>query len=347
MKRLIALLLAAMISFSLGACGGTSQTTSGSAASSSGTGSTSAEPALTYPEQDIKFINPNSAGGGLDVLCRLIANEAQSRKMFNGRSLVVECMPGGGSALGQAYVAKQAEPDGYTLLAMSASIVNNPILNPDTVEFETSDFKWIGIFAEVPSVLLVPKDSPFNSWEDLNNAAKNRSIIWSTAGNGTTTHTAPLLWTEDFGWAAPQFLHQSGAAEQSTQIMGNHCDAAIMTIAEGLSAYQSGEAKCIAIFAPAGSAYDVMPDVKTAADQGFDYSIVNIRGIAVSADVPDDIYNYLVDEFQTLFNDADFQTAINETGNFACARTPEEVQKWAEQTASDTMRVQEILAKQS
>lgn len=75
MKRLIALLLAAMISFSLGACGGTSQTTSGSAASSSGTGSTSAEPALTYPEQDIKFINPNSAGGGLDVLCRLIAND--------------------------------------------------------------------------------------------------------------------------------------------------------------------------------------------------------------------------------------------------------------------------------
>lgn len=353
MKKLIAFVLAAMMCLSIVACGSKQETpasTTTQPAQTQTPSSTTTEPAqptetkLDFPTHDIKFINPNSAGGGVDVLCRLIANEAQTRKMFNGQNLVVECMPGGGSALGQAYVAKQADPDGYTLLAITASIVNNPILNADTVEFKTEDFKWISIFAEVPSIVIVPKDSPANDWNSLDALAKSEGLIWSTSGNGNATHTNPLLWAQDRGWQEPQFLHQASAAEQCTQIMGGHADAAVMTIAEGLSAVQSGEAKCLAIFAPAGSTYDVMPDVKTAADQGFDWSIVNIRGIAVRADVPEDRYNYLVNEFNTLFTDADFQAAVNETGNFACARTPAEVQKWAEETAATTLRVQELLA---
>lgn len=330
-----------MMTVSLAACG---EKPAQPAASSAPAASTEEPAKLDFPTRDIKIINPNSAGGGVDVLCRLMANEIQERGMFNGQTMLVECMPGGGSALGQAYVAKQAEPDGYTVLAITASIVNNPILNPDTVEFATEDFKWIGIFAEVPSVVIVPKDSPITDWASLNEASKASSLIWSTSGNGNATHTNPLLWSDEFDWVTPEFLHQASAADQCTQIMGNHCDAAVMTIAEALSAVQSGEAKCIGIFAPAGSTYDVMPGIKTVADQGYDYSIVNIRGLAVNADVPDDVYNYLVEEFQTLFNDADFQAAVNETGNYACARTPEDVQKWAEQTAATTIKVQEILA---
>lgn len=343
MKRFISLFLAALMCFALVACG--QKTEEPVASSTPATVETPEVQELAFPERDIKILNPNSAGGGVDVLCRMIANDAQAKGMFKGNNLIVECMPGGGSALGQAYVAKEADPDGYTVLAITASIVNNPLLNADTCQFKTSDFKWIGIFAEVPSVVIVPASSSIENWNDLDAAAKEKGLIWSTSGHGNATHTNVLLWQEDLGWKEQQFLHLAGAADQCTQIMGNHSDAAIMTIAEALSAVQSGEAKCIAIFAPAGSTYDVMPTVKTAADQGFDYSIVNIRGLAVRADTPDDIYNYLVDEFQTLFKDPDFQKDVNDSGNYACSRTPEEVQKWADQTASATIKVQEIMAK--
>ena len=343
MKRWIALLVAAVMALSLVACNNSNNTQNNNSGAAPGSASAPDTAPLNFPTRDIKILNPNSAGGGVDVVCRIIANTAQEKKMFNGQTMIVECMPGAGSALGQSYVAKQAEPDGYTILAITASIVNNPILNADTVDFETSDFKWIGIFAEVPSVLIVPADSAINSWNDLDAAAKERSLIFSTAGNGTNTHTSPMIWANELDWKDIQFLHQAGAAEQTTQVMGGHCDVAMMTIAEALSAVQSGGAKCIGICADAGSTYDIMPGVPTLADQGYDYQAVNIRGLAVSKNLPDDVYQYLVDEFMKLYNDSDFQAAINDTGNFACAKGPEETQKWAESLASQTRAAQELM----
>lgn len=63
-----------------------------------------------------------------DIVARVIAKVAMEGGYFNGANIIVENQPGGGGAIGQGYVAKTAEADGYTLLAYTASVITNTLL---------------------------------------------------------------------------------------------------------------------------------------------------------------------------------------------------------------------------
>src|SRR5699024_5561389 len=109
LKKLFLLSMMTMISVVLFACGDESNE----------------EGEVSYPEENIDIIAAFAAGGSNDSIARLLANATEDEL---GQSIVVENITGGGGSVGQTAGA-DADPDGYTLTMITASIVSNPLFN--------------------------------------------------------------------------------------------------------------------------------------------------------------------------------------------------------------------------
>ena len=140
MKRLFAFVCVFATLLAATACGSSSNPPAEPAVDQAGTEPAPSEtPALDYPKDNIRIIVPYDAGGANDILARVLASVA-GKNYFNGHSLIVENMGGGGAVIGQSYVANTAPADGYTLLLYTTATVNNTFLKDD-IGYTYEDFK--------------------------------------------------------------------------------------------------------------------------------------------------------------------------------------------------------------
>ncbi len=253
-----------------------------------------------FPEKNIKIIVPFDAGGGVDITCRVIS-EAAGKDYFNGHSLIVENMPGGGAIVGQTNVAN-AKADGYTMLAASAALVTNPIFNETS--FKTSDFKAIAMVCFDPQCVVVPKDSPYNTLEEFVEAAKQGSLKMSTPGQSTSPHLAGVQMEQELG-VKFDYLHTDSANMQLQQIMGNHSDCALMTAGEAASAAKDGSVKVLGVMSDERA--ETLPDVPTFKESGYNMVVGSFRGLAVPAGTPDDIVEVLDTTFGEIIQSDTFK----------------------------------------
>ena len=103
--------------------------------------------AADYPSRPITLIVPYPAGGGNDVIARLVAAKMSESL---GQPIVIENRGGAGSTIGTRDVARSA-PDGYTLLIATSSLAINPSLYPDVAYDPKKDFASIGLIATSPN----------------------------------------------------------------------------------------------------------------------------------------------------------------------------------------------------
>jgi len=307
MRKMAAAALAAMVAVSvLTGCGSQTKESAApaeTAAKAEGEES-KAEASSTvdskFPEKNIKIIVPFDAGGGVDITCRVIS-EAAGKNYFNGHSIIVENMPGGGAIVGQTNVAN-AKADGYTMLAASAALVTNPIFNETS--FKTSDFKAIAMVCFDPQCVVVPKDSPYNTLEEFIEAAKQGSLKMSTPGQSTSPHLAGVQMEQELG-VKFDYLHTDSANIQLQQIMGNHSDCALMTAGEAASAVKDGSVKALGVMSDDRA--ETLPDVPTFKESGYDMVVGSFRGLAVPADTPDDVVEVLDTTFGEIMQTETFK----------------------------------------
>src|SRR5512139_1229526 len=88
----------------------------------------------SYPAKPVSIIVPFAAGGAVDTTIRIIVEEAEKGL---GQKILVVNKPGAGAAEGQGFVAR-SKPDGYTLLAMTSSVVTNTLTKK--VDFTIDSF---------------------------------------------------------------------------------------------------------------------------------------------------------------------------------------------------------------
>src|SRR5215212_8259889 len=140
-----------------------------------------------YPNKPIKLVVPWPPGGAVDTIGRLIAQHISEPL---GQTVIIDNRAGAAGAIGSEVVAK-SEPDGYTLLMGSTTVISvNPALQK--LPYKPTDFSPITMVAFVPHMLVIPAEIPANNLKEFVEWAKARpgKVNYASAGPGTPHHIA-------------------------------------------------------------------------------------------------------------------------------------------------------------
>lgn len=153
--------------------------------------SANAQSDVKWPTKSVRIIVPTAAGGPTDYTSRILADELTARL---GQPFVIENRPGAGHQIGMAAVAN-ADPDGYTLGAVSTPYVINPALYKK-LPYDNNALKPIFLLTTSPLVLGVPSSLPVKSVQELVALAKAKpgELNMASPGNTTGPHLAGELF---------------------------------------------------------------------------------------------------------------------------------------------------------
>ena len=238
-------------------------------------------------------------------------------------------MAGGGAVIGHTAVAN-ADPDGYTLLAYTSAVVNNPLLKD--VTYTLDSFKTLGMVCFDPEILVVPPTAEYKTYDEFVEYAKTHTVKVATPGHSTAHHIAAIQFAKDLGLNF-EYLHNDSASVQMQQLMGGHCDAAFMGTGETVSQIKDGTIIGLAMGGEERNA-DI-PDVPTFTEKGEDLVAGAFRGYACPAGVPDDVYNYLVSEFDKIITSDKFIDAMKEASIPYAYKNAADFQAYANQCSKD------------
>jgi tripartite-type tricarboxylate transporter receptor subunit TctC len=273
-----------------------------------------ATPALTaaeFPTRPIKLVIPYAAGGPTDLFGRLLAE-------YLGRDLkqavFVENKAGAQGAIGADMVA-HAEPDGYTLLGTSGSvIILNPLLYKKLSYDPVKDLRMLALVTEVPVVLCVHPSVPAKTVAEFVAYAKQNpgKLNFGSSGTGSFTHLAAEMFKQMAGIEMTHIAYK-GAAHAMTDVMSGNIQLMFESVSLALPPVRSGILRPLGI--SSAQRHSDLPDVPTIAESGYPGYFVSVwNGVAVPAGLPDDVARILTDSLDRVMNDAAFRASLEKVG---------------------------------
>jgi tripartite-type tricarboxylate transporter receptor subunit TctC len=148
--------------------------------------------AQQYPSRPVTIVVPFAAGGGSDLLARLVAQKLEEKL---GKPFIIENRPGAATTLAAMQVVRAA-PDGYTLMqATSSTMAINVSMSKKLAYEPLKDLVPIALLSSSPFFLVVSKDSPLKSVADLIALAKAKpnSLNYGSGGPGSMHHLSTEL----------------------------------------------------------------------------------------------------------------------------------------------------------
>lgn len=216
-----------------------------------------------YPSKPIRIVSPSSAGGGTDIIARVLAPRLGERL---GQQVIVENRPGAGTVIGIEYVAKAA-PDGHTLLLGLSTLATSPALIRKLPYDAQRDLAPISQVAASANVLVVHPSVPVHSVRELIAFARARpgQLNYGSAGIGTNPHMTMALF---LSMAKLEMVHVAykGSAPAVTALLGGHVAAMNATAITGLPHVRSGRLRGLGVTSSRRSA--VAPELPTLAEAG-------------------------------------------------------------------------------
>jgi tripartite-type tricarboxylate transporter receptor subunit TctC len=216
-----------------------------------------------WPERTIRLIVPFGAGGGSDIIARILADSMQKKL---GEAVVVEDKPGAGGVLGNDEVAKAAK-DGYTIGIMTAGQIIAAV-NTKNMPYDTNTaFASIGSVASASMMIVTRPDFPADNVKDLIAVAKANpgKITMSSPGFIATQHFAGEMFKQI---ADIDVLHvpYKSSPEAINAVLGRHADFTIDTITALTGQVQSGQLKVLAVTGK--DRFPAVPDIPAAVESG-------------------------------------------------------------------------------
>lgn len=265
-----------------------------------------------YPNRPIKVVIGYTPGGAGDALARMMAQKYT--EVFS-QSVVVENKPGASATIAAAYVAK-SPADGYTLLINTApDAVLAPITMSASIQYDVQrDFAPVGLIVTVPSVLVVPSDSPYRTIEDIVKAAKSRpgKLNFGSGGNGTAAHMAAELFKNV---AQLEMVHIAfkGSSPAMVELLAGRLDLMFDTFASAWPQIQSGKLRALGV--TTSSRVPLAPNIPTMEELGFKGCVwQSFIGVAAPAATPPAILKKLYDDTAKIVAMSDVQKRIIDMG---------------------------------
>jgi tripartite-type tricarboxylate transporter receptor subunit TctC len=281
---------------------------------------TLAAAAQSYPDRPVTLIVPYPAGGGNDVLARLVA-ERMGKNL--GQQIVVENRGGAGGTIATRQVAKST-PDGYTLLIATSSLAINPSLYPNIGYDPRKDFAPIGLIASSANVVLLHPSVPARSVAELIDLGKKSpgKMDFASTGSGSSVHLAAELFASMAGVKLNHVPYR-GTAPALTDLLGGHVGLMFATMPSALGLVRDGKVRALAVTGPKRSGN--FPDLPTVAEAGLPgYEAVLHYGLVAAAGTPRPIVDRLNAALREALADETLRQRFATEGAEPLPSTPEE-----------------------
>ena len=244
-----------------------------------------------YPARAVKILVPFPAGGAVDLVARLLAQQLSAD--LHG-SFIVENKPGAGGIIATDLTAKSA-PDGYTILLTTPNHTINAALRAKLPYDTEKDLAPISMVAAIPELLVSSPSAPFDTFQGFVAYAKAHpgKLTYASAGNGTLPHVTMELLLQRAGI---QVLHvpYRGAAPAMADLLAGHVQLKLDTVATSMALVAAGKLHALA-YADLQRT-PLMPNVPTVAELGLPgYQGILWLGLIAPAKTPPAIIDKLAD----------------------------------------------------
>jgi len=265
-----------------------------------------------WPTDDIRLVVPYAPGGTTDVLSRRVADLLQQELDAN---VVVENRPGAGSTVGTGRLARGGRDADHTILMASPGHTIGAAIYPDLSYDPVEDFVFLQNMIDIPNVMVVPADSPYESVIEFVEAAKEENMTFSHSGVGSSIHMSGELFktlTETNMTAVP--FAGSGAALPA--LLGGDVDVSFENMPTVLSHIRSGDLRALAVTSAERSEY--LPDVPTLSEVG-EYNLDQFVttawfGLVAHSSFPEEAQNVMRDALAKVMEREEFVDFADQLG---------------------------------
>jgi tripartite-type tricarboxylate transporter receptor subunit TctC len=277
--------------------------------------------AQQYPTQTIRMISSFGAGGGSDIIARILAQRMQEKL---GQNVIVENRPGAGGVLGNELVAN-APKDGYTLGVQTAGQIIASVITKNMRYDAVGAFDWIGQIATAGLFIVVRPDSPYKDIKTLVAAAKAEpgKIVFGSPGFAATQHLAGELFKQTAGI---QMLHvpYRTSPEVLAALLSKQVDVVIDTITALLGQVESGAVRALAVTGK--DRFPTTPNIPPATESGVvpGYDVNTWYGLYGPKGMPPAVIAKLNTTLNEMLAEAPIRERLGKIGAVVKGSTPAE-----------------------
>ena len=239
--------------------------------------------AQPYPNRPVKLLVGFPAGGGLDVLARIVGQRVSEQW---GQPIIIDNRPGAGSNIAGDLAAKST-PDGFTLLHTNIALMSiNPALYGKMSFAPMKDLTPVIQLVNLPLAVMVRADSPFQTLKDLVEFARANpgKLNFGSGGNGGVPHLALELLNSSYDLKIVHVPYK-GSADAVKDLLGGPIDVMCDAISVGLSQIKAGKLKALAVTTE--TRHPALPDTPTTTEAGYSqFQVTGWQGWVAPAGTP-------------------------------------------------------------
>jgi tripartite-type tricarboxylate transporter receptor subunit TctC len=286
-----------------------------------------------YPAKPVRIIVPSSAGGGTDIVARIIAPKLSERL---GQQIVIDNRPGAGTMIGIELAAK-SPADGYTFLVAPSTLALNSAVYKKVPYDTLRDFAPITCIVGSTSIIVVHPSLPVKTVKELIAFARARpgELNYASAGTGTYPHMTMELFNYTAGLKMVHIPYK-GTAPAMIDILAGHISVMAATVLTGMPQIRAGRLRPLGITSLKRVA--AAPEIPTVAEAGLPgFESLQWYGAVAPIQTPRDIVARLHTELTRVLAMPEVKERFMADGTDPIADTPEhfgeyirtELVKWA------------------
>ena len=284
-------------------------------------------------------IAPANPGGGWDFTCRQVGKLLYDLKLVD-QPVQVTNLAGAGGGVAYTHVVAERNEDADLIVAASSATTTR--LAQNAFAGMTADqVRFVGAIGADPGVIVVAKDSPFQTLGDLVEAIKADAGSVTFAGGsaaGGFDHMKPLQVLKAAGYddiRSVKYIAVDGGADAITQTIGGFTQAMTGDMSETIGFLKAGDIRILAVLTE--ERVPGFDDIPTAREQGFDVVAVNWRGLYVPKGISDDQFNDWAAKLQAVADSAEWKQIMMDNGLAPFTKVGADFQGWVDQVVAETV----------
>jgi putative tricarboxylic transport membrane protein len=267
----------------------------------------------------VECLAPAGAGGGWDFTCRVPAAQLMQKLDLIDGAIKVVNMSGSGGGKAFSHVVTTRNNDENLIVAASAATATR-LAQKVYGDFKADDVKWVGALGMDYGVIVVGKNSPYKTLDDLVSKLKSdprKAPIVGASSVGGWDHIKMLLVAKEAGiknLRSINYIPFDNGGKAMLEVIGGRAAAFTGDTSEIIGQLEAGELRVLAVLSD--NHIPVLGDTKTAKEQGYNVVGGNWRAFYAPAGISDEAYNYWVHSVKTVANSPEW-TKLREKNGLA------------------------------